>query len=97
MVVLMPSVLTLYAQESEGSEESELSPTHQVVEDLTKAVESKGAAVPSGIPWFMKIMTPKEEVETWIIEGSLETKVPTIWTDEKHSQEEAEPGRNSDL
>ena len=32
-----------------------------------------------------------------LIEGSLETKVPTIWTDEKHSQEEAEPGRNSDL
>ena len=32
-----------------------------------------------------------------IIEGSLETKVPTIWTDEKHSQEEAEPGSNSDV
>ena len=24
-------------------------------------------------------------------------KLPTLWTDEKHSQEEAEPGRNSDL
>ena len=33
-----------------------------------------------------------------LFEGSLETKVPTIWTDEKqHSQEEAEPGRNSDV
>ena len=32
-----------------------------------------------------------------IIEGSLEVKLPTIWTDEKHSQEEAEPGRNSDV
>ena len=32
-----------------------------------------------------------------MFEGSLETKVPTIWTDEKHSQEEAEPGRNSDV
>ena len=32
-----------------------------------------------------------------LVEGSLETKVPTIWTDEKHSQEEAEPGRNSDV
>ena len=30
-----------------------------------------------------------------LIEGSLETKVPTIWADEKHSQEDAEPGRNS--
>ena len=32
-----------------------------------------------------------------LIEGSLETKFPTLWTDEKHSQEEAEPGRNSDV
>ena len=32
----------------------------------------------------------------FLIEGSLETKVRTIWTDEKHSQEEAEAGRNSD-
>ena len=32
-----------------------------------------------------------------LIEGSLETKVPTMWTDAEHSQEEAEPGRNSDL
>ena len=32
-----------------------------------------------------------------IIEGSLESKVPTIWTDEKRSQEEAEPGRKSDM
>ena len=32
-----------------------------------------------------------------IIEGSLETKVQTIRTDEKDSQEEAEPGRNSDV
>ena len=29
-------------------------------------------------------------------EEVFETKVPTIWTDKKHSQEEAEPGRNSD-
>ena len=31
------------------------------------------------------------------IEGILETKDPTICTDEKHSQEEAKPGRNSDV
>ena len=37
-------------------------------------------------------------IDVKFIEGSLETKVPTIWTDEKqHSQEEAEPGRNSDV
>ena len=29
----------------------------------------------------------------YVFEGSLETKVPTTWTHEKHSQEEAEPGR----
>ena len=27
----------------------------------------------------------------------MEAKLPTIWTDGKHSQEEAEPGRNSDV
>ena len=32
-----------------------------------------------------------------LVAGSLETKVLTIWTDETHSQEEAEPGRNSDV
>ena len=31
------------------------------------------------------------------IEGSLEVKLATIWTDEKHSHVEAEPGRNSDV
>ena len=31
-----------------------------------------------------------------MIEGSLEVKLPTIWTDEKHSQEAAEPGTNSE-
>ena len=31
------------------------------------------------------------------IEGSVEVKLPTIRTDENHSQEEAEPGRNSDV
>ena len=31
------------------------------------------------------------------VEGSLEVKLPTIWTDEMHSQAEAEPGRNSDV
>ena len=30
-------------------------------------------------------------------EGSLEVKLPTMWTDIRHSQEEAEPGRNSDV
>ena len=35
---------------------------------------------------------------TWeiIVEGSLEAKLSTIWTDEKHSQEE-EAARNSDV
>ena len=32
-----------------------------------------------------------------MFEGSLEVKLPTMWTDENHSQEEAELGRNSDV
>ena len=32
-----------------------------------------------------------------MFEGNLKTKVPTIWADERHSQEEAEPRRNSDV
>ena len=35
--------------------------------------------------------------KTLLIKGSLGTKIPTKWTNEKHSQEEAEPGRNSDV
>ena len=31
-----------------------------------------------------------------LVEGSLETKVPTIWTDEKHSQEETRTWRMSE-
>jgi len=35
--------------------------------------------------------TPKSsKIENPIIEGSLEVKLPTIWTDEKQSREEAE-------
>ena len=33
---------------------------------------------------------PKLTGHHWIIEGSLEVKLPTIWTDEKQSREEAE-------
>ena len=31
-----------------------------------------------------------------MFEGSLEVKLPTIWTDEKHSQEEAQAWRKSE-
>ena len=30
------------------------------------------------------------QVISWFIEGSLEVKLPTIWTDEKQSRAEAE-------
>ena len=33
---------------------------------------------------------PELDVSLNIIEGSLEAKLPTIWTDEKQSREEAE-------
>ena len=32
-----------------------------------------------------------------IIEGSLEVKLPAIWTDEKHSQKKQSQRRNSDV
>ena len=32
-----------------------------------------------------------------VVEGSLEAQLPTMWTDEGHSQEEAEPRRNSEV
>ena len=31
-----------------------------------------------------------------LVEGSLEVKLPTIWTDEKHSQEETRTWRMSE-
>ena len=37
------------------------------------------------------------QISIYSKEAHIETKVPTVWTDEKHSQEEAEPGRNSDV
>ena len=33
---------------------------------------------------------PQPQVEGYLLEGSLEVKLPTIWTDEKQSREEAE-------
>ena len=35
-------------------------------------------------------------IEQYLIEGSLETKVPTMWTDEKHSQEETRTWKKSE-
>jgi hypothetical protein len=39
-------------------------------------------------------MSPKNKFDGilifYVIEGSLEVKLPTIWTDEKQSREEAE-------
>ena len=46
------------------------------------------------IPYIMeshKIHVPNHQsVYLYIIEGSFEVKLPTIWTDEKQSREEAE-------
>ena len=39
----------------------------------------------------------KVEINIAMSERNLKVKLPTIWTDEKHSQKEAEPGRNSDV
>ena len=46
-------------------------------------------------PTTSPLISYRSTTEKRFVEGSIETKVPTMWTDEKHSQEEAEPGRNS--
>ena len=48
--------------------------------------------------WPIETNDKVQLVLLWsITEGSLKVKLPTIRTDDKHSQEEAEPGRNSDV
>jgi hypothetical protein len=57
-------------------------------------------ALSSGVAAFLPPWSPPGKVGKpvttfhgniiWIIEGSLEVKLPTIWTDEKQSREEAE-------
>jgi len=49
-VTCSPEKNSQLPQDSEGEEEEDLSPTHQVLEDV-KAVESRGA--PTGIPWLI--------------------------------------------
>lgn len=51
LYLLPPRKNSQVPQDSEGEEEEDLSPTHQVVEDV-KAVESRGA-------------TPKQQVLFW--------------------------------
>ena len=43
--------------------------------------------------WLDRLVRGRDHIRRtnrWIIEGSLEVKLPTIWTDEKQSREEAE-------
>jgi hypothetical protein len=62
----------------------------------TRAEETEQIAVPRGVPWISGKRQPPSDtyalyIYTYIIiEGSLEIKLPTIWTDEKQSREEAE-------
>ena len=43
-----------------------------------------------GIVSYISIYITEQPIEESIVEGSLEVKPPTIWTDEKQSREEAE-------
>jgi RNase H-fold protein (predicted Holliday junction resolvase) len=43
-----------------------------------------------------KIHVPNHQSDIHIIEGSLEVKLPTIWTDEKQSSAEAERTERSE-
>ena len=47
------------------------------------------ANIERGMPTDWNMACTREEIAL-IIEGSLEVKLPTIWTDEKQSREEAE-------
>jgi len=46
--------------------------------------------LPTGAGFFHKRYQLSKKNEIGFIEGSLEVKLPTIWTDEKQSREEAE-------
>jgi len=39
---------------------------------------------------FVRFRHEQQEIDIEIVEGSLEVKLPTIWTDEKQSRAEAE-------
>jgi hypothetical protein len=43
-----------------------------------------------GLSWGRLQVSYKQNDNYRIIEGSLEVKLPTIWTDEKQSREEAD-------
>ena len=65
---------------------------------IVTIIVSMGMIILDWLPIFVDNNLLSWFTMTIFVEGSLETKVPTIWTDEKqHSQEEAEPGRNSDV
>jgi hypothetical protein len=60
---------------------------YDIHENITQTLkELPGFACSPGIPGTMMLML----LSCMIIEGSLEVKLPTIWTDEKQSREEAE-------
>ena len=46
--------------------------------------------VPGAAPALAKAGVGGLKKKIYMIEGSLEVKLPTIWTDEKQSREEAE-------
>jgi len=49
-----------------------------------KSIESKLKSIES------KLKSMENKLKSSVIEGSLEVKLPTIWTDEKQSRAEAE-------
>ena len=61
--------------------------------DKRKAVVALAWLVNGNMPWTMGCLWGSYLP----IEGGFKSEVPTIWTDEKQSQEEADPGRNSDV
>ena len=58
--------------------------------ELRRSKKARGVSVDQ---WFLPI---RWVCKVYIIEGSLEVKLPTIWTDEKQSREEAERRERSE-
>ena len=54
------------------------------IESKLKSIESKLKSIES------KLKSMENKLKSSVIEGSLEVKLPTIWTDEKQSRAEAE-------
>jgi hypothetical protein len=70
----------------------EVTPSSEHVTDPNSNAGQRGALLRFLLLWILRKLSLQDMIarnET-LIEGSLEVKLPTIWTDEKQSRAEAE-------